>query len=123
MTGHAVAATLATALLLAQAGVTPRVGPTTPAGPMLDQLNRSMTRPVPTLPAPSGRHPADVWVPDRIVPVPGHAGGVLVPGHWERRISDREHYVPPMVIRAPDGTTTAVPGGVMPAPDQRPLAP
>ena len=113
---------LTAALLLAQArGVgTPRIGPTTPAGPMLDGLTNSVTRPVPTLPAPpTGQSPADVWVPDRIIPVPGQAGGALVPGHWERRLSDREHYVPPLVIRTPDGRTTTLPAGVAPPPDQR----
>ncbi|HYE93538.1 MAG TPA: hypothetical protein VEA38_21075, partial [Terriglobales bacterium] len=104
-------------------GVTPHTGATTPAGPMLDRLMNSMRQPLATLPPPTGQHPADVWVPDRLVPVPGSPHGVLVPGHWERRISDREHYVPPMVIRTPDGATTAIPGGVMPPPDQRPLAP
>ena len=116
-TGHALVAGLAVAMTLAQA--TPRVGATTPAGPMLDQLNRSMSRPVPTLPPPSGQSPADVWVPDRIVPIPGQPAGAHVPGHWERRISDRENYVPPLVIRTPDGGTVALPAGVMPPPEQR----
>jgi hypothetical protein len=121
MRGHTL---LAAALLLAQVGATPRIGPTTPAGSSLDRLTNSVTRPVPTLPAPPlGQHPTDVWVPDRIVPVPGQAGGALVPGHWERRLSDREHYVPPLVIRTPDGKTTTVPAGVAPPPDQRPQGP
>lgn len=119
MSGHALAAGLAGALLLAQATATPRIGPSTPSSRALDQLTNSVTRPLPTLPPPTGQHPADVWVPDRIVPVPGQPGGALVPGHWERRISDREHYVPPLVIRTPDGGTTILPAGVMPPPDQR----
>ena len=87
---------------------------------MLDGLTHSVTRPLPTLPSPpTGQHPADVWVPDRLVPIPGQAGGAMVPGHWERRISDREHYVPPLVIRTPDGRTTTLPAGVAPPPDQR----
>jgi hypothetical protein len=116
MRAHAL---LAAALLLAQAGVTPRIGPTTPGGPALDQLNRSIQRPVPTLPPPTGRSPADVWVPDRYVPVPGQAGGAWVPGHWERRLSDREHYVPPLVIIMPDGGTVTVPAGVARPPEER----
>jgi hypothetical protein len=119
MIGHALAAGLAGALLLAQATATPRIGPSTPSNRALDQLTNSVTRPLPTLPPPTGQHPADVWVPDRIVPVPGQPGGALVPGHWERRISDREHYVPPLVIRMPDGSTTTLPAGVMPPPEQR----
>jgi len=110
----------AATILLAQARATPRIGPTTPAGPMLDQLTNSVTRPVPTLPAPPmGQYPSDVWVPDRIVPVPGEPGGAHVPGHWERRLSDREHYVPPLVITTPDGRSTTVPGGVLLPPQQR----
>ena len=118
MRGHTL---LAAALLLAQIGGPARIGPTTPAGPALDRLTNSVTRPVPTLPAPpTGQHPADVWVPDRIVPIPGQTGGgALVPGHWERRLSDREHYVPPLVIRTPDGRTTTLPAGVAPPPEQR----
>ena len=111
-------------MLLAQLGTTPRVGPTTPAGPMLDRLNESVRQPVPTLPPPpTGASPSDVWVPDRLVPVPGQSQGLWVPGHWERRISEREHYVPPMVIRTPDGGTVTIPGGVTRPPEERINAP
>jgi hypothetical protein len=107
-------------IVLAQATGAPRVGPASPAGPMLDRLNQSLRQPVPTLPSPpTGAYPADVWVPDRIVPIPGQAGGAHVPGHWERRISDRENYVPPLVIRTPDGGTVTLPAGIAPPPDQR----
>jgi hypothetical protein len=113
-----------TTMLLAQLGATPHVGPSTPAGPMLDRLNQSMRQPVPTLPTPpTGTSGPDVWVPDRLVPAPGQANGVWVPGHWERRLSDREHYVPPMVIRTPDGGAVAIPGGVKPPPEERVNAP
>jgi hypothetical protein len=115
--GHAL---IAAALLVAQVGATPRIGPTSPSGAALDALMNSVTRPVPTLPAPPiGQHPSDTWVPDRIVPVPGQPGGAHVPGHWERRLSDRENYVPPLVIITPDGRSITVPGGVMLPPDQR----
>jgi hypothetical protein len=111
---------LAAALLLAQVGASPRIGPTTPAGPALDSLNRSINRPVPTLPAPPiGQHPSDVWVPDRFVPVPGQAGSAHVPGHWERRISPHENYVPPLVITGPDGNRTTLPAGVARPPEER----
>ena len=118
MRAHAL---LAAALLLAQArGASPRIGPTTPGAPALDSLNRSINRPVPTAPAPPiGDAPADVWVPDRYVPVPGQAGGALVPGHWERRISPNENYLPPLVIIGPDGRTTTLPAGVARPPEQR----
>jgi hypothetical protein len=113
-------ALLAAALVLAQVGASPRIGPTTPGGPVLDSLNRSINRPVPTLPAPpTGQHPADVWVPDRYVPVPGQTGPSLVPGHWERRIAPHENYVPPLVIVGPDGRTTTLPGGTARPPEER----
>ena len=116
MRAHAL---LTAALLLAQAGASPRIGPTTPAGPALDQLNRSINRSVPTVPAPTGQSPSDVWVPDRFVPVPGQAGHAHVPGHWERRISPHENYVPPLVITGPDGRQTTLPAGVARPPDER----
>jgi hypothetical protein len=116
MRAHAL---LAAALLLAQAGATPRIGPTTPGGPALDSLNRSINRPVPTVPPPTGQSPADVWVPDRFVPVPGQAGSALVPGHWERRLGPHEHYVPPLVIIGPDGRKTTIPAGVARPPEER----
>jgi hypothetical protein len=109
-------------VLVAQLGgvqATPRIGPTSPGSRALDQLQRSVTTPVPTLPAPTGRHSADVWVPDRIVPVPDQPGGAIVPGHWERRLSEREHYVPPLTATTPDGRVFTVPGGVMLPPEQR----
>jgi hypothetical protein len=117
MRGHALAALAG--ILLAQAGATPRIGPTTPSGRALDQLTNSVTRPMPAALPPTGSHPADVWVPDRIVPVPDQPGGAIVPGHWERRISDREHYVPPLTVTTPDGRVFTVPAGVLPPPDQR----
>jgi hypothetical protein len=110
-------------VLVAQLGGGVRATPfrgTTPAGPALDRLERSVTRPVPTLPPPpTGQSPADVWVPGRTVPVPDQPGGAIVPGHWERRLSDREHYVPPLTLTTPDGRVFTTPGGVMPPPDQR----
>jgi hypothetical protein len=115
--------TLVLTVLVAQLGgglqAAPRIGPSRPSSQALDQLERSATAPVPTLPAPTGRHPADVWVPDRIVPVPDQPGGAVVPGHWERRLSDGEHYVPPLTATTPGGRVFTVPGGVMPPPERR----
>jgi hypothetical protein len=54
-------------------------------------------------------------VPDRYVTVPEAPEGVLVPGHWERRLSDREFYVPPLVVcRSVTGQCVTVPAGVRP---------
>ena len=84
----------------------PAPGGTTPGGAIFDRLNQSSTRPVPTTPAPSVRRPTDLWVPDRFVQVPGVDGQLLVPGHWERRLSDHEVYTPPLMGRTPQGDTT-----------------
>jgi hypothetical protein len=119
MRGHALVAGLVGALLLAQAGATPRMGSSSPSGRALDQLTNSVMRPVPTLPPPTGQLPSDVWVPDRIVPVPDQPGGLIVPGHWERRLSDHQNYVPPLTTTTPDGRILTVPGGVMAPPVER----
>jgi hypothetical protein len=114
---------LAGVIMLAQLGggvhTVPPIGGTTPSGPVLDRLERSLTRPVPTLPAPTPQPSADLWVPDRIVPVPDQPGGLLVPGHWERRLSDGQNYVPPLTATTPDGRTVTLPGGVLPPPQER----
>jgi hypothetical protein len=59
------------------------------------------------------------WVPDRYVAVPGAPQGVLVPGHWEQRLSDREVYVPPLPIIVPGGGSQTIPAGVRPPANQR----
>ena len=53
------------------------------------------------------------------MPVPDQPGGLIVPGHWERRLSNHENYVPPLTATTPDGRILTVPGGVMPPPEQR----
>jgi hypothetical protein len=90
-------------------------GGTTPGGAIFDRLNQSSTRPVPQTPAPAVRQPDMLWVPDRSVQVPGVDGQVLVPGHWERRLSDHEVYTPPLTGRTPLGDTTIhFPAGTRP---------
>jgi hypothetical protein len=98
----------------------PAPGGTTPGGAIFDRLNQSSTRPVPTTPAPSVRQPNMLWVPDRLVQVPGVDGQVLVPGHWERRLSDHEVYAPPLTGRSPQGDTTIqFPAGTRPPVNER----
>ncbi len=98
----------------------PAPGGTTPGGAIFDRLNQSSTRPVPTTPAPSVRPPTMLWVPDRLVQVPGVDGQVLVPGHWERRLSDHEVYTPPLTGRTPQGDTTIqFPAGTRPPVNER----
>ncbi len=84
----------------------------------LEQLRRSTMRPLPPLP-PAARLVSDSrWVPDRHAWVPG-VGTVFVPGHWERQLSARQVYVPPLVGVAPDGTTVFFPGSTLPPAEQR----
>ena len=95
-------------------------GGTTPGGAIFDRLNRSSTRPVPQTPAPTVRQPDMSWVPDRFVQVPGVDGQVLVPGHWERRLSDHEVYTPPLTGRTPQGDSTIqFPAGTRPPVNER----
>jgi hypothetical protein len=97
----------------------PSPGGLRPANPV-DALRDSTMRPLPTVPrAPAPPPGRDVWVPDRHVVVPGVPAPVHVPGHWERRVSEREVYTPPLVGVAPDGTTVHFPAGVRPAPEFR----
>jgi len=95
------------------------MGSSSPSSRALDSLTDSVTRPMPAVPPPTGQQSSDVWVPDRIVPVPDQPGGLIAPGHWERRLSDHQHYVPPLTVTTPDGRVLTVPGGVMPPPDRR----
>lgn len=67
----------------------------------LDQLERSVTRPVPVVPRRDVVPPDRVWVPDRFVFVPGVRGELHVPAHWERRLPSGELYAPPLFACRP----------------------
>lgn len=101
--------------LLAQIG-----GGGTSTSNAVRQIERSVTRPLPAVPPTSGDRSADVWVPDRVVPDPMRGGNiVIVPGHWERRLSTGEHYAPSTVACTATGECATTPAGVRPAPDTR----
>lgn len=115
--------TIAARLLVAPALVWAGLGfqPSTSVGSRaINQLNRSVTRPLPSAPAPKAPARDRVWVPDRYVA--GSDGLLLhVPGHWERRINDREVHAPPVVACPPGtGPCVLVPGGIRPEPEARP---
>lgn len=86
---------------------------------IVERLNAASMRPLATPPARDIVRPDLLWVPDRWVAVPGAPGGVLVPGHWEQRLSEREVYVPPLVISSPTGESSMIPAGVRPPADSR----
>lgn len=102
--------------LLPTAAVAPRVG--TPMSRTLDQLYGAAMRPLPPLPPPLIRTGDMAWVPDRYVPIPGAPEGVLVPGHWERRL-DGDVHVPPLLGTTSDGRLFHLPGGVQPPVERR----
>lgn len=101
-------------LLLAQ------LGGGTPGRSPVEQIERSVTRPVPQAPtAPVERSP-EVWVPDRYVVNPVQGGTSLVPGHWERRLSGGDYCAPPTTVcNSASGECSTAPAGVRPPPDTR----
>jgi hypothetical protein len=98
------------------------LGPTT-TGQAVDRMNQMSTRPLPSAdPRPVVRDDM-VWVPDRIVRVPGQ-GDAMVPGHWERLTPEGRQYVPPVTAVDPaTGTVTQFPAGAYPPPGERPYGP
>jgi len=97
-----------------------QTGGGTGLGRAVDAITRSSTAPVPTVAPPRAPRPDSIWVPDRYLPAPHTGGTVLVPGHWERRVSDHESYVPPLTIMNPaDGRLQTFPAGVRPRAEER----
>ena len=80
---------------------------------LVGQINADSLRPLPTTPGVAPFRPDSTWVPDRYVVVPGGSTPVMVPGHWEQRLSDRQVSVPTLVVIDPaTGRAGIVPGGV-----------
>jgi hypothetical protein len=94
-------------------------GGTTPGGAIFDRLRDSTTRPVPQTPPPTVRPPDMLWVPDRYVQVPGADTPMMVPGHWERRLSDHEVFTPPLTGRTSQGDIITFPAGTRPPVEER----
>ncbi len=101
-------------LLLLQAGGS------TSTSRAVDQINAASRAPLPTVAPREVVRPDTVWVPDRWIPTPVTGGAALVPGHWERRISERESSVPPLTAVNPaDGSLAVFPAGVRPPAQER----
>lgn len=95
----------------------PQLGPTT-TQQAVDQITRSVTRPVPAVPPPPVvTPPGSIWVPEHFT-----LGDVKVPGHWQQRLPDGSVYVPPLIIFDPREGERLIPGHVEPRPwpDQTP---
>jgi len=98
------------------------LGPTT-TGQAVDQMNRMSTRPLPSAdPRPVVRNDM-LWVPDRVIRVPGQ-GEALVPGHWEQLTPEGRHQVPSVGgVDTSTGAVTSFPAGTYPPPAERPYGP
>ena len=104
-------------LLLAQLG-----GGLTPSSKAVDQIDRVSRQPLPTAPPPAASSPAPLWVPNRIIAVPGEREGglVRVPGHWEYPRDNGRVLVPPLTVcNQQTGECRTEPAGVMPPVEQR----
>ena len=112
MSGKFLASAVFLTVMLAQ------LGSGTPLQRSLDQLERSVTRPVPQAPPPTAWRPSEVWVPDRVVSDPVSGQWIQVPGHWQRRLPSGELYGPPMTVCGPRGCET-IPAGTRPSLEPR----
>jgi hypothetical protein len=94
------------------------LGPTT-TSQAVNQMNATSMRPLPSVAPRQAVGETMIWVPTRVVPLPGQ-GTVVAPGHWERRLGPHEVYVPPLTVRNPEtGATTALPAGSRPPTEER----
>jgi len=84
----------------------------------LDQVREQAMRRSPPLPLPP--LPSERWVPERRVYAPELGREVVLPGHYERRISDQQYSVPPLpAYDVRSGTTMTIPGGQRPPAELR----
>ena len=97
------------------------LGPTT-TGRAVDQLNASSMRPLPSAETRPVVRDDMVWVPDRVIRVPGQ-GDATVPGHWERLTPEGQRNVPPVTAIDPSGRVTSFPSRDYPLPAERPYGP
>jgi hypothetical protein len=117
-----VARAAALALLAAALGAAPagaqRQLPTVRPPDAIDRAKGMATKPPPaTPPAPQVE---ERWVPERRFYSPRLEREVVVPGHYERRITDQQSQVPPLTgTTRPDGRQIPIPGGERPPADVR----
>ncbi len=84
----------------------------------LDQVRERATQQSPPLPLPP--QPGERWVPERRVYQPDLGREIIVPGHYERRVSDQNYAVPTLPAYDPaTGGTITIPGGERPPVESR----
>jgi hypothetical protein len=89
--------------------VLPQLRPPSP----LDQVRESAMRRSPALPLPTP--PAERWVPEQRVYAPEVGRNLVIPGHYERRISDQQYAVPPLpAYDVNSGTMVVLPAAQRP---------
>jgi len=84
----------------------------------LEQVRQQSLKQAPPLPPPTPQ--VEQWVPERQVFAPDLGRVVVVPGHYEQRISDQLYAVPTLqVFDGRNGTPIIVPGSDRPPLDVR----
>jgi hypothetical protein len=84
----------------------------------IDSVRSRALAPVPKAPTPPP--PGERFVPERRFYSPELGREVVVPGHYESRISDQQYVVPPLTGYGPHGEgPVLIPGGERPPADQR----
>lgn len=91
-----------------------QIAPPTP----LEQVREQSMRRLPPLPLPAA--PAERWVPERRVYAPELGRDLVVPGHFERRLSDQRYAVPALTgLEVPSGRPVLIPPADRPPVEQR----
>ena len=106
--------------LLAGAGAAPAQGrlPTVRPPDAIDRAQGMATRPIPGAPPPPPVE--ERWVPERRLWSQDLGTTIVVPGHYERRITDQRYRVPPLTgFTDPGGRAIPIPSGEYPPADSR----
>lgn len=88
-----------------------------PPSPLEQVREQSMRRSAPLpVPAPSSER----WVPEQQRFAPELGRNVVIPGHYEQRVTDQQYSVPPLpAFDRTTGVTVTIPGGQRPPADLR----
>jgi hypothetical protein len=97
--------------------VIPQLRPPSP----IEQVRESAMRRTPPLPMPPP--PAERWVPEQRLYAPEVGRNLVIPGHYERRISDQQYAVPPLPAYDVNGGTMVVLPATQRPPASRPQGP